>query len=121
MNRFLVIVVFLLCILNLIPPMFQNSVYFDNVYNVILYGFLSFMGISIPFIGTGLNGYIKWLSNLIGAWYLTGLTFEIMNFKFPEIVLNSPDNNYYYVKFLMSFTIGVAFIITSSTWNRQKR
>lgn len=121
MIRFSFIVVFLLCMLNLVPPLYQKSMYFDNVYNVILYTLLSFLGISIPFIALKLNRYVRFLSSLIGTWYFAGLTFEILNFNFPDMVLNSPDNNYYYVKFLMCFTIGIAFIITSNTWIRQKR
>lgn len=118
---FPVAVVFLLCLLNLLPPLFARSLYFDNVCNVILYLMLTYLGIMIPFVFHRMNKMIASMSSLIGAWYFAGLIFEVVNFHIPEIVLNSLESDFLYVKFLIAFSVGIAFIITSNTWNKQKK
>ena len=119
---FPIVIVYGLCLLNLLPPLFlkYKERYFDNVYNVIFYALASFMLLAIPFV------FYKWvpsiirkLSNLFGAWYLAGFIFEIANFWCPDIVLNSPYFDGYYIKFIIGITIGVAFIITSERWIKQ--
>lgn len=121
-KRFPIIVVYGLCLLNLLPPLFlkYNEELFDNVYNTILYALCTFVLFAIPFVWMEkVPKIVRGLSNLFGAWFLAGLIFEIANFWAPGIVLNSPENNAYYVKFVIGITIGIAFIITSERWIKQ--
>lgn len=121
MTKLATITIFAICLINLVPAIFRQSEYCDNIYNTILYSLFSFLGLSFPFMVSELNLTIKRVSCLIGAWCMAGLIFELINFSMPEIVLNSFDNDQYYVKFLIAFTIGIAFIITSDVWTKQKR
>jgi hypothetical protein len=105
----------------IVPPLFRDSVYFDNVYNTILYLIFSYIGIVIPFVFDKIKGYTKILSTMIGAWCFAGLVFELLNFKTPEVVFNSKDNDFFYLKYLIAFTVGISFIITSQTWSKQKK
>lgn len=121
MTRLATITIFAICLINLVPAIFRESQYSDNIYNTLLYSLFSFLGISFPFMLPELNSVIKRVSCLIGAWCVAGLIFELINFSMPNIVLNSFDNDQYYIKFLIGFTVGIAFIITSDTWIKQKR
>ena len=115
------ILIFLMCMLNLVPPLFAtNELYFDNVYYSILYLLLSFLAISLPFMVSNLNKHLNRICFLIGGWFIFGLIFELINFFVPNIVLNSQANGILFAKFLTVFTIGVAFTITHSQWKRMK-
>lgn len=113
--------IFLMCSLNLVPPLFAgNELYFDNVYFSILYLLLSFLAISLPFMVSNLNKHLNRICFLIGGWFIFGLIFELINFFVPNIVLNNETSGFIYAKFLTIFTIGVAFTITHSQWKRMK-
>jgi len=110
-----------MAMLNLVPPLLANTEYFDNSYYIILFLLLSFVGFALPFITESLNKHIKRVSTLLGSWFFGGLLMEIFNLSVPNLVLNSNINNVMYFKVLMCFIIGIAVIMSSETWNRQKK
>lgn len=115
------ILIFLMCTLNLVPPLVSgNSMYFDNVYYSLLYLLLSFLAISLPFMVATLNKQLNRISFLIGGWFIFGLIFELINFFVPDIVLNTKSDGFLFAKFLTIFTIGVAFTITHDQWKRMR-
>lgn len=115
------IIVLLMCMLNFIPPLFAtNGLYFDNVYYSLLYLLLSFVAISLPFMITTLNKHVSKISFMIGGWFIFGLIFELINFFVPSIILNNSTNSFLFSKFLIVFTIGLAFTITHKQWRQTK-
>lgn len=126
----LLIALFLLC-----PPLFSeggifdisaidengtlvHGIYFDNVYNVILYLFLSWLSIVIPFYSKSIKPQYKYLSLLAGGWLVAGSAFELANFAEPLKIYNTPDNRGNFTYCLFVFTIGITLIIINSKWNK---
>ena len=116
--------------LNLLPPLFKDTVYFANVYFTTTYTLFTFLSISIPFIFTGIRIpkrfqliYKVWnnVSLLLGGWFFAGLIAEIINFKFPEITINDIDSDWIYIKFMIGFTVGLAFILTHYSWIKEQK
>ncbi len=120
-TRIAIVLIFLLCLLNIVPGLFSETVYFDNVYYTILYVLLTFLGFSLPFLVVKLNKWYKRLSALIGSWCFSGLIIEVVNLTCPEYVLNSMDDKSVYFKFVVSFTIGIAAIMTGETWMKREQ
>lgn len=106
--------------LNLIPPLFRGGVYFDNVYYSILYLLLSFLGLSLPYLVLELPKPLKIVSTMIGAWFVAGLINGLINMVVPDIVLNNSHDEAMYLKFMLTFTIGVTFTVTHSIWSKHK-
>tara|TARA_R110000851_G_scaffold177231_1_gene324002 strand:- start:393 stop:806 length:414 start_codon:yes stop_codon:yes gene_type:complete len=135
MERFALPTVLLLAIFQLCPPMFMegsifdvsmindegvliHGVYFDNVYNVILYLFLSWISISLPFLFKTLPKEIRYLSLLSGAWWIIGCSFEVYNLSEPLKVYNTPEIRSTYGYLLLLFIIGVTLIIINKKWSK---
>lgn len=110
-----------MAMLNLIPPLFANTVYFDNSYYIILFLLLSFIGVSLPFIVDSLHKQLKRVSILTGSWFFGGLVMELFNLSVPSIVLNSSSDNIMYFKAVICFIVGVVIIISSEIWSSQKK
>lgn len=142
MTKFALTIVLLLLMFLLIPPLFtknmifdsvdqytdscgnkviEHGLYFDNVFFTIQDLTLAYLGITIPFVFQKLGLIWKRLSIIVGGWYFSGLVFELINFKFPSIVLNYSETNVIFTRAIICVTIGVVFIITSETWSKQKR
>jgi hypothetical protein len=115
------IIIFLMAMLNLVPPLFAQTEYFDNSYYIILFLLLSFVGISLPFIVDGLHKQLKRISILLGSWFFGGLVMELFNLTVPLQILNSNQNNIMYFKVLVCFIIGVSVIMSSEIWSSQKK
>lgn len=115
------ILILLMCMLNLISPLFAgNELYFDNVYYSLLYLLLSFLAIALPFMVNNLNKHLNRISFLVGGWFVFGLIFELINFFIPSVVLNTESDGFLFAKFLTIFTIALAFNLTHSQWKRMK-
>ena len=95
-----------------------HGVYFDNVYNVILYLFLSWISISLPFLFKTLPKEIRYLSLLSGAWWIIGCSFEVYNLSEPLKVYNTPEIRSTYGYLLLLFIIGVTLIIINKKWSK---
>lgn len=120
MEKFVVVLILLISLFGLVPPMFrENELLFDNVYFSLLYLFLTYVALVVPFLFIHLNKLIARISLLWGGWFMAGLAFELMNFYVPDIVLNS-TNGMIYNKFLMMFIIGISLIITYESWKQRK-
>ena len=135
-----VLIIFLLCFIAIVPPMFApggtfdvtyiievcnenvvvHGLYFDNVYYTVLLTLLSFIGISLPYLRPNLSPLAKIPSTLVGIWFVAGLLFELINFAAPEIILNNSVDSRLYIKFLMLFALGLTGIITHKEWNKQR-
>lgn len=120
-TKIAITLIFLMCFLNLAPPLFANTDYFDNVYYTILYLLLTFLAFTIPYLVTRLNKWLKRCSIMIGGWFFSGLIIEIINFANPLTVYNSNFSNSVYFKFVVMFTIGIAAIITIESWTKKQQ
>lgn len=120
MVRLATILILLMCMLNLIPPLFKGGVYFDNVYYSILYLLLSFLGLSIPYLVPEIPKSLRLISTIIGSWFVAGLVNGLINMVIPTVVLNNSLDEAMYLKFMITFTISVTFIIIDSIWSKQK-
>lgn len=120
-TKIAITLIFLMCFLNLAPPLFANTKYFDNVYYTILYFLLTFLAFVIPYIFSRLNKWLKRVSAMVGSWFFAGLLVEILNFANPLIVYNSSVNNSIYFKFVVMLTFGIASIITIETWTKKQQ
>lgn len=116
-----IIIILLMAMLNLVPPLFANTVYFDNSYYIILFLLLSFIGISLPFIVESLHKQLKRVSILIGSWFFSGLVIELFNLSIPKVILNSNIDNVMYFKAVICFIVGIVIIMSSEIWNSQKK
>ena len=115
-----IIIILLMAMLNLIPPLFADTMYFDNSYYIILFMLLSFVGISLPFIAETMHKQLKRVSILLGSWFFSGLVVELFNLSVPKIVLNSNNNNIMYFQAVVCFVIGISVIMSSEIWTKQK-
>lgn len=95
-----------------------HGLYFDNVYNVMLYLLLSWLSISLPFFTKKLSRSMKALSLLSGAWWVAGCAFEVANFAEPWKVYNCPENRGTFGYCLFVFIIGLTLIIINKKWNK---
>lgn len=111
-----ILLITLMAALNLIPPLFAETIYFDNVYYTLLYLLLTFLGISIPFMVSSLPKPIKIVSNLLAGWFFSGLAYELLNFSMPDIVINTVSEKIIYYKYLVAFTVAMLFIMIEQTW-----
>ena len=118
-TKIAIVLIFLMCALNMVPGLFSETVYFDNVYYIILYFLLTFLGFSIPFLVSKLNKWIKRISNLIAGWCFAGLIIEFLNLTSPELVYNSKDDKNLYFKFIVMAAVGISVIMTSETWTKK--
>lgn len=117
-----IILILLMAMLNLVPPLFVNTVYFDNIYYILLFLLLSFVGVSLPFLVESLHKQLKRISILLGSWFFSGLVMELFNLSIPEIVLNSSsNNNVMFFKSVVCFIVGVVIIMSSEIWSSQKK
>jgi len=143
MTKVATILIFLLLMLNLVPPLFREGaifdlwqvvsvdsegnemkvggMYFDNVYYTLLYLILTYTAICLPYLVVKLPKVIKWLSFGVGAWFMFGLFFEVLNFLVPEIILNTQTNDYVYSKVVMVSTLCIAFILIHDSWKQQRK
>lgn len=106
-----------MAMLNLVPPLFASGEYLDNVYYVILYMLLSVLGVALPFM-VELPKYLSAVSNVLSGWFVSALSFEIINFDTPEIVLNSESSTEVFTRFALCFMVSVTFIMIHFTWKK---
>ena len=137
MNRFALPTILFIAIFQLCPPMFAtggtfdvtikdggeviHGIYFDNVYNVLLYLLLSWLSISIPVVFKELKREYRWLSFLSGAWWIVGSAFEVANFAEPLEVYNTSEVRSTYGYYLFVFIIGLTMIILNKKWRKQEQ
>ena len=134
------VILFLICSLNLVPPLFaeggtfdvtyqveyceksitMHGLYFDNVFYTLLYLILTIITISIPFI-FNLNKILNYVALAFSMWFMTALIFEIINFKNPLAVYNSVGKNSTFTFYILCITLFFATLITYITWNKQKK
>jgi hypothetical protein len=120
-SKLAIILILLMSMLNLIPPLFVGTDYFDNSYYITLWVLLAFLGFSVPFLVETLNKHFKRISILLGGWFFSGLVVEIFNITIPEVVINNNQDKVMYVKCLVFFMVGIVVIMSSETWSKQKR
>lgn len=126
MVKLATILILLMCMLNLIPPLFSDggvfdAIYFDNVYYSILYLILSFTGITLPYMVEDLPKSMKIISTMIGSWFIAGLVNGLINMVTPDIVLNNSKDDALYLKYFITFTVGLLFIVLNSLWTQESR
>lgn len=99
-----------------------GSVYYDNVYFNLLYLTCAFFGLYLPFTVrlAGWKRPFKYISFLTGAVYAAGLVTELINLYYPEIVLNSKDDNGMSIQVQILLTIGITFTLIEEIWRMQK-
>ena len=142
-ERFLISVILFLAIFALVPSLFSeggafditakvidectgketiiHGIYFDNVYNLMLYLGLSGLGVSVPFIFRDkISRNFRGLSFLISAWFIAGTSFEVANFLEPLVVYNTADNRSTWGYFLYCFILGLTLIMISEKWTKLK-
>lgn len=120
MVKLATILILLMCMLNLIPPLFSGGVYFDNVYYSILYLLLSYLGLVLPYLVPMLPKPLKMISTIVGGWFIAGLVNGLINMVTPDIVINNSHDKAMYLKFMLTFTISITFIVIESIWSKQK-
>jgi magnesium-transporting ATPase (P-type) len=127
--------------LNLIPPLFSeggifdvqykavnecgeltmyHGLYFDNAYFTILYLSIAYLCFVLPFVFK-MNKHISRVAFMFSAWNLTALIFEVLNIFTPDQIFNSGGNSANYTFYALTITFGLAAIITTETWIKQKR
>jgi hypothetical protein len=106
-------------VLNLVPPLFRSTSYFDNVYFSLLYLLLTYLAISLP-IHFKVGKILSKTSISLGAWFCMGFIFELINFFNPNEVYNSMGEDILYLKFTATFVISLIFIITLHKWQSQR-
>ncbi len=122
MNEKLVaVIVLLMAVLNLVPPLFVGSGYEHKIYYSLLFLLLSFLSLVIPFLFPKLNNIIRNISMLLGGWFVSGLTYNLINFFVTPLFSESLNDNKNYYSCLFMFIIGMLFIITHDSWKKQKR
>ena len=120
-SKIAISVILLLCLFNLVPPLFSETAYFDNVYYLLLYIILTHVSICVPFLVEKLNIWFKRISQLIGGWFFSGVVVEVINFATPLEVFNSIEDKLVYTKYLIGFTIAIMIMIISETWQKQRK
>lgn len=120
-SKLAIVLILLMSMLNLIPPLFSGTDYFDNSYYIILCTLLSFLGFSLPFLVERLNLIIKKASTILGSWFFAGLVIEFMNLTIPKIVLNNNQDKVMYIKFLVFFMLGLIVLMSTDVWSKQKK
>lgn len=117
--------VLLLALFGLVPPLFYEggtldflATYSDNVYFTLLYLFMSYAGIAIPFILPKMGRVWSVVSQMFGAWFFAGFMYEVFNFTIPDVVLNSSEDRTLFTKFLIAFILGLSFIMIRETWQK---
>jgi len=140
-DKILIAVIFLMCCILLVPPMFssgflfdatrehelcdgtiyvEHGLYYTKVFNVILLILMSFLGLIIPYLKPNLNKYWKWVACAAGSWFLFGLIYEAANFIIIDPVMEAIENNHLLIKCILIFSLSVTFIITHSVWHKEK-
>ena len=99
----------------------EHGIYVTDVFNTILLGMMSFLGVIIPFIKTKLKWYWRWVSAICGAWFIAGLIYQLLNFSIPVFAFESIDQNWLNIKLAIIFTLSITAIITHETWIKQKK
>lgn len=110
MSKFATVIILLMAMLNLIPPLFKGTVYFDNSYYCVLYSLLSYTCIVLPFLVPLMKPIVKSISFVLGCWFFAGLVFEFKNLFIPYSLENSKDSIDYYI-YLVCFIIAVILLI----------
>ena len=127
-ERIGIALVLLLSLFGLVPPLFAEGgtfnfmeLYYDNVYFTLLYLFLAFFGISMPFILPKMSIVIRTIYSMFGAWFFAAFLFEVLNFKIPEEVLNSDANRTLFTKFLIAVIVGLSISMVRETWQKSQK
>lgn len=117
--------VLLLALFGLVPPLFYEGgifdflvLYSDNVYFTILYLFMSYAGIALPFILPNMGRVWSVISQIFGAWFFAGFIYEVFNFAIPDVVLNNSEDRSLFTKFLIAFILGLSFTMIRETWQK---
>ena len=141
-DKILIAVIFSMLSLLLVPPLFregaifdytrihelcdgsifiEHGIYFDQVFNTILLVSMSYLGLIIPYLKPDLNKIWKGISSLVGAWFLAGLIYQIVQMSTSEELFKYMAKDWLYVKSVIIFTLGLTAIITNKAWTEQKR
>jgi len=99
----------------------EHGIYFDNVFNTMLLISLSFIGLTIPYLKPDLNKIWKGISSLVGAWFLAGLIYQIVQMSTSEELFQYMAKDWLYIKSVIIFTLGLTAIITNKAWTEQTR
>lgn len=134
-------ILLLIAMINLVPPLFaeggafdvtymykndcgdlvlMHGLYFDNVYFTILYLFLSWSSLMIPFI-FDLPKFINRTAFLFSCWNFSALIFETLNMFMPQTTLNSEGNNSTFFYYIIFITLGITSITLFESWTKNKR
>lgn len=125
--------------LNLIPPLFKKGrmfavdgyekidgkfyhvpdVFFDNVYNLILYGLLSLIFFALPILRS-MGKLVNWASFILASWMFAAFMFEIFNLATPGITLNNGSNIANFYVFSMMALFSIISIYLREQWIEKK-
>jgi hypothetical protein len=138
-SKLALVLILLISLLVLVPPMFTsggifnvqyegldekcnkvilNGLYFDNVFYIIMYTLIAFLGFTIPFLVEKLNKHLKKISTILGAWFFCGFINGIFQISIPSFKFS--NDAIMFTKLLMTFVIGLFVIIASDIWSKQK-
>jgi hypothetical protein len=115
------VLILLMAMLQFIPPMFEGSEYFDNSYYTILFVLLSTLAISIPFLIERLPMYLKLVSFTLAGWYCSALSFEILNWFTPDVIINADVKSATFVRYSIFGTITLVLIVIRETWTKSNQ
>ena len=141
-DKMLIAIIFLLLSLLLVPPLFrdgavldytrihklcdgsiftEHGIYVTNVFNTILLVLASYIGLVIPYLKPDLNKIWKGISSLVGAWFLAGLIYQIVQMSTSEELFKYMAKDWLYIKSVIIFTLGLTAIITNKAWTEQTK
>jgi hypothetical protein len=142
MQKAVMLLILLLGMINLVPPMFAeggtfdmtyyalnecgekklyHGLYFDNVYYTLVYLSCTFSSFLLPLFLSRKYKYVAWCSFGMGAWFLSGLAFELINFASPEFIYNSDQDRLTYTKYVIAFVFLIGSLTTHEAWIKQKK
>ena len=115
------LLIFLLVALSLVPPLFRETEYFDNVYYTILFVLLFYVSVITPYVFCQLKRIYRVICALMSSWLLSGVVVEILNFRIPLEILNSVGDDIFFTKCVLTLCVGLAIEITYQNLYRDGR
>lgn len=121
MNTSAYVLITLILCLTIVPPLFSNKkgffneLYWDDVYYSILYTFIAFLLIVGPFFVNTTHWFMRYLSFLLGAWYVAGVIYILQNFGKEDDKMIDKDTTMYF-RYLFVFIICITLITLNRLW-----
>ncbi len=113
-----VLIILQMAMLNFVPPLIAETVYFNEVYYCIMYMIFTTTAVSLPYFVPSLPRVLKVISMMFAGWFFSSIAFNVMGIFSPEMLESIDVPTATFTRYALIFCATIVFLMLNESWKK---